>query len=86
MNHYSAVQPPSVVPVGRVWAAFEWKWFRVYGWIGAAIRRAADFIGYSDILPIGQALRPWYAARLYEQDYFTPAPEKALERRHKRSI
>ena len=84
MHGYAAVQPPSVVPVGRAWAAFEWKWFRTYGWIGAVIRRAADFIGYSDILPVGQALRPWYAARMYEQDYFTPSPKMTLERRHKR--
>ena len=72
---YKAVQPASVIPVGKNWAAFEWKWLRFYGRKASLVRRAADFIGYSDILPIGQALRPWSASNIYEHDYFTPTPK-----------
>lgn len=79
MKPYRAVQPSSVVPVGRAWAAFEWKWIRLYGWSAALLRRAADFIGYSDILPIGQAIRPWHASRLYEHDYFTPTKKRLVK-------
>jgi len=71
------VMPPVVIPVGENWAAFEWKWFSMYGRTAALIRRAADFIGYHDVLPIGQALEPWRAQSVLEDDYFTPtAPAK----------
>ena len=69
---YRPVKPPVVVPVGERWAVFEWHWLRIYGWISAVLRRAADFIGYSDMLPIGQALGVWRASTLIEDDYFTP--------------
>lgn len=84
LKKYRAVQPPSVVPIGSNWAAFEWKWLRLYGWPAAFVRRAADFIGYSDILPFGQAIRPWHAARLYEHDYFTPSHKKPLRKTYLR--
>lgn len=79
MKPYTAVAPASVVPVGPRWAVFELKWLRFYGWSAAVIRRAADFIGYSDVLPIGQAIRPWHASTIYENDYF--APDDTLEHR-----
>ena len=72
MEKYKAVRPASVIPVGARWATFEWGKLRLHGWPAAILRRAADFIGYSDILPIGQALRPWHAAMIYEHDYFYP--------------
>ena len=72
MLPYKAVQPASAIPVGRFWAVFELGWLRLWGWPAAIIRRAADFVGYSDILPIGQAIRPWHASTIYEHDYFTP--------------
>ena len=72
MRPYHAVAPATVVPVGARWAVFEWKKLRFYGWVAAAIRRAADFIGYADVLPIGQAIRPWHASMIYEHDYFAP--------------
>jgi len=49
---------------------FEWHWLRLYGWIAAIIRRAADFIGYNDILPLGQALGVWRAGTVMEDDSF----------------
>lgn len=59
LTTYKAVTPPVVVPVGENWAIFEWKKIRISGLIASIVRRAADFVGYSDILPIGQALGVW---------------------------
>ncbi len=75
LKSYAISSPPTVVPVGDRWAAFEWGWLRFYGWPAALLRRCADFIGYSDILPFGQALRPWHASTIEERDYFTPTPK-----------
>lgn len=69
---YKAVKPPVVVPVGDNWAILEWHGFRVGGWIGSMLRRAADFIGYNDMLPLGQALGVWHASMVMEDDYFKP--------------
>lgn len=74
LKSYRAVMPPVVVPVGENWAVFEWKKLRLSGWIAALIRRVADVVGYSDILPLGQALGVWHAQRVLEDDYFTPSP------------
>jgi NADH dehydrogenase len=74
LKKYKAVKPPVVVPVGERWAVFEWHWLRIYGWLAAIIRRAADFIGYNDMLPLGQALGIWRASMIMEDDYFTPVP------------
>ena len=65
---YHAVKPPVVVPVGKNWAILEWGPIRVTGWLGSWIRRAADMIGYHDILPIGQALGVWRAEYVTEED------------------
>ncbi len=76
-KEYKAVMPPVVVPVGENWAVFEWHWLRLYGFIGSLLRRAADFLGYSDMLPLGQALGVWHAGTVMEDDYFMPIqPEK----------
>ncbi len=74
---YRAVLPPVVVPVGESWAAFEWHWIRLYGWPASLLRRAADLMGYHDILPLGQALGAWHAQIVVEDDYFTPTPKKS---------
>lgn len=68
-KEYKAVMPPVVVPVGVRWAVFEWKWLRLYGWTGALLRRAADFIGYNDMLPLGQALGVWRASFVTEDEF-----------------
>ncbi len=65
---YKAVMPPVVVPVGNNWAVFEWKGLRLYGWLASLLRRAADFIGYHDILPLGQALGVWRASMVKADD------------------
>jgi NADH dehydrogenase len=76
MKKYKPLQPPVIVPVGEDWAAFEWHWLRFYGWPAALLRRAADFIGYRDILPLGQALGVWHTTLIKQDDYFTPTPAK----------
>lgn len=67
---YKAVMPPVVVPVGVNWAVFEWHGLILTGWIASIVRRMADLVGYSDILPIGQALGVWRASYEREDDYF----------------
>lgn len=67
-KYYKPKLPPVVVPVGENWAIFEWGPFRFGGLLGALLRRAADFIGYNDVLPIGQALGVWRAQYLTEEE------------------
>lgn len=68
LEKYTSVMPPVVVPVGEGWAIFEWKKIRLSGWPASLIRQAADFIGYRDILPIGQALGAWHAQKVIEDE------------------
>lgn len=81
---YRAKLPPVVVPVGERWAVFEWRKIRFHGWLASLIRQAADMIGYSDILPFGQALGVWHAQRVIEDDYF--APSVAGKKQHSSAI
>jgi NADH dehydrogenase len=64
---YKDVKPPVVIPVGDNWAVLEWGHLRLTGWLASLVRSAADFIGYHDILPIGQALGVWHAQRVHEE-------------------
>lgn len=75
LKAYKAVMPPVVVPVGRRWAVFEWHGLRLHGWAASVLRRAADFIGYSDMLPLGQALGVWRSSLVTDEDYLTPTEE-----------
>jgi hypothetical protein len=68
--------PPVVVPLGEDYAVFEWKFIRLSGWPAVMLRKAADFIGYRDILPLGHALGVWRSQTVVEDDYFTPTPPK----------
>lgn len=79
LRKYKVITPAVVLPVGRNWAAFEWKKIRFYGWPASLIREAADFIGYYDILPLGKALATWRSQREYEDDYFSPTPAPETE-------
>lgn len=76
LKKYKVVKPPVVVPVGENWAVFEWYGLRLSGWLASLIRRAADVVGYHDVMPIGRALGAWRAQSEYEADYFTPSPSK----------
>lgn len=73
LKSYKAIMPPVVVPVGENWAVFEWRKLRLNGWLASMIRRAADFMGYSDILPLGLSLGVWRAQSVLEDDYFAPS-------------
>ncbi len=74
MKKYKAVMPPVVVPVGENWAVFEWRGIRLSGWSASLLRRAADVVGYHDILPLGHALNIWQSQEVVQNDYFTPTP------------
>ncbi len=77
---YVAKMPPVVVPVGKNWAAFEYKKIHMTGSVASIIRRAADFVGYSDVLPFGQALGVWSAQMIKESDYYTSKDIKKAAR------
>lgn len=67
LPRYKVVRPPVVIPVGEHWAIFEWGPVRLTGRLASWIRRAADFIGYNDLLPLGQALGAWRAEWIHEE-------------------
>ena len=76
LKEYTAVMPPVVVPVGEFWAVFEWRKVRLTGLVAAMLRRAADFMGYSDILPLGQALGIWRPHRVWRDEPVTEQEKK----------
>jgi len=69
---YKPRLPVQAIPVGNRWAVIEWRFIRIYGWLGAVIRRFADLRGYTELLPVTTALEAWRAASTYEDDYFAP--------------
>ena len=71
---YKQKMPATVVPVGGWWAAFEYGNLRFYGVLAGLVRRAADFVGYHDILPAMSALRKVRGGQLIEDDYFEATP------------
>ncbi len=52
-------EPIVVVPIDDSWAALQYKQLALHGWVIAQVRRAADFIGYSDVLGHIKALSIW---------------------------
>jgi NADH:ubiquinone reductase (H+-translocating) len=76
---YKATLPPVVVPVGENWAIFEYKKIRFGGWLGALVRQAADFVGYKDILPFGQALGVWRAQSVRQEAVYFAKPQDIQE-------
>lgn len=76
---YTATLPPVVVPVGENWAIFEYKKIRFGGWLGALVRQAADFVGYKDILPFGQALGVWRAQSIKQEAVYYAKPQETKE-------
>ncbi|MFZ1360976.1 MAG: NAD(P)/FAD-dependent oxidoreductase [Candidatus Saccharimonadales bacterium] len=81
LRAYHAVMPPVVVPVGENWAAFEWRKLRLYGYLASLLRRAADVIGYSDILPLGHALNVFQSQEVVANDYFTPPTVRKVRKK-----
>lgn len=58
---YVAKRPIYVMPAGPHWAAVLWGKFRIYGWLGFILRRAADFVEYHDYEPWRLAISRWTA-------------------------
>ncbi len=82
LKKYVQHLPVTAIPVGRNWAVVEWRFIRIFGLAGGLIRRAADFIGYRDVMPMNTSVKAWQAAEVYENDYFTPTVKvKSAKRR-----
>ncbi len=71
---YRPKTPSSVIPVGEHWAAFQYKSLMFYSWPGWVMRRAADLIGYMDLLPVGAAVGVWLRDRKHEDNCPTCEP------------
>jgi len=56
---YRVKRPITVIPAGDKWAAVIWGKLRMYGWLGYALREAADFIGFHDLEPWQDAYKQW---------------------------
>lgn len=65
---YTSFAPPVVIPVGRRWALLEWNHIRISGFAGHLLRRAADIIGYHDILPPRLVWSTWRAEHIAEDE------------------
>jgi NADH dehydrogenase len=61
MEAYKPKKPVYVNPVGPGWAAVLWNKVHFYGWVGWALRSAADFAGYHDYEPWWTASQHWLA-------------------------
>lgn len=66
LKSYSPKQPVTVIPAGSRWAAVVWGRLRIYGWLGALLRDAADLVGFHDLEPWNKAIPQWYTA--FEKD------------------
>lgn len=60
--------PVQIVPVGRRWAVLQYKKLNATGWYVALLRRAADYMGYSDIMGTLRALTIWSNEERLEDD------------------
>lgn len=68
LRSYKAKQPITVIPAGPRWAAVIWGHVRLYGWLGYAIREAADLIGFHDLEPWPRATKQWFSEFTSEDD------------------
>ncbi len=66
---YHSQAPTTVVPVGHNWAIVEMGKISFGGLAGHLLRRAADLVGYWDILPASTALKLWLARHDHQEDY-----------------
>lgn len=56
---YQSKKPIYVIPAGPQWAAVLWGKVQLYGWAGALLRQAADFVAFHDIEPLLPASEQW---------------------------
>lgn len=61
LKSYVAHEPITVIPAGPRWAAVIWGKLRIYGWLGYALREAADLVGFHDLEPWAKATKQWYS-------------------------
>jgi NADH dehydrogenase len=61
MRIYKSKKPVYATPVGPGWAALLWGKFHTYGWLGWALREAADLKGFHDYAPWWKANRHFMA-------------------------
>lgn len=64
---YRPKKPIYVTPAGPRWAAVEWGKVHLYGWLGWFLREAGDFVAFTDIEPLPEAVEQW-AHGLQHQD------------------
>ncbi len=64
---YRPKRPIYVYPAGEHWAAVLWNGVRIYGWLGWALREAADWVGYHDVEPWWKASELFLAETLTEE-------------------
>ncbi len=60
LRSYEAKPPVSVIPCGPHWAAVNWGRLRLYGWLGWAMREAADMKGFRALESWRRASKQWY--------------------------
>ena len=60
MHSYVAKKCVTVIPAGKNWAAVNYGNFQLFGWIGYALRSAADLIGFHDLEPWREATKQWF--------------------------
>lgn len=53
---YKPKKPVYITPAGPHWAAVVWGNVHLYGWLGWALRRAADWMSYKDVTPWWKAV------------------------------
>jgi len=56
---YRPKKPVYVTPAGPYWAAVEWGNVHIYGKLGWLLREAGDFVAFTDIEPVGEAVAQW---------------------------
>ncbi len=55
LRPYKPKKPIFITPAGPRWAALVWGHLQIYGWLGWALRQAANWLGYKDA-------EPWWRA------------------------
>ena len=72
---YVAKKPIYVLPAGPKWAATLWGPVRIYGKPAWILRRAADWVAYSDYEPWQLAAKRWMAETVEEDQCRICSPE-----------
>ncbi len=60
-KRYKAKKPVYITPAGHFWAAVSWGNRDFFGFVGWALRSAADLVGYHDLLGWHKASKHWVA-------------------------